>query len=454
MTKTENRQNADVLTYINDAKKTVSVDKFYDGNRFKHDDFASYLINEHNIILLDNRLYYHKDGFYQMLDFDTYRRLTTLIIPSLTENKRREAFYSMQGTAPEKSRSKAKYIGVKNGILDLEKHKLLDNTPDIIMTNQINAQYDEDSYSEVLDNFLNEITNHKEEIRMLLEEFIGYTLWRDNFMQKAFFIVAEGANGKSTFFDLLYSFYGMNNTASLSFQDTQAQFKLSELVNKMISIGDDISASYMQETEVFKKLVTGDRISADVKHEKEIPFNNFAKLIYSSNELPQVKDTTHGLGRRLVIIPFEQTFSKEKGNLDLGLSQKLDNDVARSYLLNLGLKGLKRVQQNKSFTEPKEVREAVENYKVDNSVVIQFVEEVGTDTIVNEYRSQREIGYEFRDWLEDEGLAKKSTKFLTKELERHYGITVERITRTSEDNNILPKGESERIRAYILNEHK
>lgn len=445
-----NKLPDEVKEAIEEVESDIDIENFYDENRFLHHKFASHLVNQYNIILLDEKLYYYSEGFYQLLKYDMYRRIVTNIIPNLTENKRKEVFYSLQAIAPIRTRSEAKYIGIKNGILDLEKHKLLPNSPSIIMTNQINASYDEWAHSEVLDNFLNEIANHKQEIRMLLEEFIGYTLWRENYMQKAFFIVAEGANGKSTFFDLLYKFYGENNTASLSFQDTQTQFKLAGLVNKMVSVGDDISASYMRETDIFKKLVTGDRIYADVKHETPFVFNNYAKLIYSSNELPHVKDTTYGLGRRLVIIPFEQKFSRENGNLDLQLSSKLNTDKVRSHLLNIALEGLARIQKNNYFTEPKEVKEAVDNYKKDNSVVIQFVEDVGMDRIVNNYCSQKEIGSEFREWLYDQGLAKKSTKFLTNELERHYGISTGRVTRTYEVDGRLAKGTSERIRAYVL----
>ena len=50
---------------------------------------------------------------------------------------------------------------------------------------------------------------------MLLEEVIGYTFYRRNELRKAFILIGDKANGKSTFLDMIKNVLGEENVSAL-----------------------------------------------------------------------------------------------------------------------------------------------------------------------------------------------------------------------------------------------
>ena len=104
--------------------------------------------------------------------------------------------------------SDANLIAFKNGIYNIITDEFLPFSPEIIITNKINWDYNPAAYSELVDNTLNKIACHDKQIRMLLEEVIGYCLYRRNELGKAFILIGDRANGKSTFLDMVKQCWG------------------------------------------------------------------------------------------------------------------------------------------------------------------------------------------------------------------------------------------------------
>ncbi len=431
---TTKQKPTELIEYANEVRqehssKLVKFEKghseFWDGQTFKHDEFAQYILQKYHFIILDDdALHCFEKTHYVYVDMAKFRRILVKDMPILKEAQRKEVYYSLMARAKQRRRSHPRYLSLINGVFDVKEKVLHPHSTDYIITNDVNVIYDPKAYSKDLDKFLEDIANNDRQIKKLLLESVGYGLYASPFMQKCFILYAPGSNGKSSWFNLLYQFYGEDNITPLSLKDTEHEFKLFGLLNKMVAIGDDISATRLEDAENLKKLVTGDPIYCNRKYESPLPLHNYATLMYSSNQLPNIKDTTHGLYRRLTIIPFMNTFSKEKGNLDLSINEKLDNHIVRSHLFNEAIKGLDRILEKQEFTEPRAVTDALQQYQKDNNVVVEFVEDVGMDKVVDQ--DKQEVFEQFIWWLERNGLKKKSAKFLTQELEKVYGLTVKR----------------------------
>ena len=97
---------------------------------------------------------------------------------------------------------------------------------------------------------------------------------------------------------------GNENYSKVSLHELESKFKVAQLENKLANLGDDISSSYIQETEHFKKIVSGDAFEAEQKFKDPFQLRSYATQIFCANEIPQVKDKTHGFNRGLLIIPF------------------------------------------------------------------------------------------------------------------------------------------------------
>jgi putative DNA primase/helicase len=161
--------------------------------------FAAYIKNNHHVIKLDNQLHIFKDGVY-ISGYDAIEKEMIKIIPTLTARNRSEVLKYLELIAPEvKSTADANYIAFNNGIYNLETEKLEDFNPDIVVKNKIPHDYNYDAYNETMDSVLDKISCFDDHIRDLLEEMAGYCMYRRNELRKAFILIGDKANGKSTF---------------------------------------------------------------------------------------------------------------------------------------------------------------------------------------------------------------------------------------------------------------
>jgi len=265
---------------------------------------------------------------------------------------------------------------------------------------------------------LNKICCHDPELRQLLEEMIGYLLFRRNELRKAFILTGTGQNGKSTLLDMIKYFLGPDNYSSLALEELGHRFKTAELFGKLANIGDDIDNEYIQSNAVFKKLVTGETVNVERKGKDPFEFNNYGKLIFSANEVPRINDRTDGLLSRLIIVPFNAQFSVEDPDFDPFIKDKLLTPRAMSYLLNLGLAGLKRILQRKQFTMPEVVKQEMKIYEAYNNPVLAWLEE--DPKIENE--ATADVHRKYQAWCYDYGLKPIGPIPFSREICRHLNM--------------------------------
>lgn len=356
---------------------------FYDGKSFLHDAFGRFLISEYNIIKIGGVLHYFKDGVYVPVNIEG---LMIKHIPNLKQQQRKEVLsYMMAYIDQNTSVSSANFIAFKNGIYDVAADTLEEFNKDKIMTNKINWNYNPDAYSELVDDVLNRLACNDRKVRLLLEEVIGYTFYRRNELRKAFMLKGKRHNGKSTFLDMLGYLLGEDNISALDLADLSHEYKAAGLFGKLANLGDDIEDEFIPSAGIFKKIVSGDRMNANVKFAAPIEFNPYCKLIFSGNTIPRL-----GRGRdsdaiidRLIIVPFNASFNKKTKGFSPFIKYQLRTPECMEYLVKIGLEGLKRVLATNSFTVTDDMNRELEEYAEALNPITTFFAEVG-DTMENE----------------------------------------------------------------------
>ncbi|NLZ47047.1 MAG: DNA primase, partial [Clostridiales bacterium] len=149
------------------------------------------------------------------------------------------------------------------------------------------------------------------------------------------------------------------------------------LFGKLANIGDDISAEFIVDPSVFKKIVTGEDIDAEYKGRDKFSFKPYAKLYFSANKISRIGKGGEfaSIKRRLIIIPFDRHFSKDDPDFDPYIGEKLKTQSAMEYLIVLGVQGLKRILENKGFSTSQKTQNAIEEYDRDNNPVLAFIRE-------------------------------------------------------------------------------
>lgn len=357
---------------------------FFKNKKFLFDKFSNFIVSNSHVKRINSRLHVYKNGVYIDGQEEIEREMIKSI-PSLKRNQRSECLAYINLLVNEDNKLlNPNLIAFENGIYDLESDEMLDFSPEIMIRNKINYDYFDEAYDELCDKTLNKISCDDKEIRMLLEELIGYCFFTRNELGKAFILVGDKANGKSTFLSLLQVLLGDDNISSLDLSELGDRFKTAELFGKLANIGDDIGDEFVANPALFKKLVTGDRVNVEKKGQDPFEFNNYSKFIFSANQIPRIKDRTGAVQRRLIIIPFNANFNKYDPDFDPYIKHKLLKKSSLEYLIRLGIEGLKRVLKNKSFTKSEKVQKELDEYKKNNNPILLFFDEVNKEEIINE----------------------------------------------------------------------
>lgn len=393
--------------------ESFSKPNFFNGKTLLHDKFAEFLKNEENIIKIDGVLHIYNEGIYTS-NINDIEKAMIKYIPILTKSKRTEVLAYLELIAPQRVLSQPTHIVVENGLLNLDTMDMEDFTPNYISKNKLPVAYNPDAYSEVMDKTLNKIACNDTSLRMLLDEIAGYCLLRRNELGKSFIFVGDGSNGKSTLLESIKALIGPNNISSVSLNELGQRFKTAELYGKMLNVGDDISNGYIEDNSLFKKLVTGETVNVERKGKDPFDFNNYSKLIFSANEIPRINDTSNGLMRRLIIVPFNARFSKSDDDYDPFIKDKLLSSEALEYLLNRAFMGLLRVLHNRSFTVVKSVEEEIKEYEKVNNPVVSFIEE----GLKIENEPIKDVYLKYTTWCLDNGLKKLSKIMFGRELSK------------------------------------
>ena len=411
---------------------------FFMGSTFLFDKFATYMKNTAHIVKINNQLHIYKDGVYE----NGYKEIETEMIhyiPNLKKTQRREVLDYMELITEERQMSEANLIAFENGVYDMVTGELKPFSSDMVITNKIPWNYNPDAYSELADKTLDKLACNDRNIRLLLEECIGYCFYRRNELGKAFILTGDKSNGKSTFLDCMKAMLGEQNISALDLKELGDRFSTAMMFGKLANIGDDIGDDFLQGSQVsiFKKVVTGNRIKAERKGQDPFEFTPFIKLLFSANDIPRMKDKTGAVLRRLVIIPFNATFSKESDDYDPYIKYKLIEQDCMEYFIRVGVEGLQRVIINQGFTQSEKVQNQLNEYEEENNPIIAFIADCGVDAIENE--PTNEVYKRYQVFCAENSMQPMSNIVFSKQINKRLGLEIVHVKLNGQTRRIFRK---------------
>lgn len=399
---------------------------FFKGTTFLFDRFAVFLKNNHHIIRINNQLHLYKDGIYVSGQAEIESAMIKHI-PQLNKSKRSEVMAYLDILIRENTpAAPAHLIAFRNGLFNIHDDTFVPFTHEQVITNKIDWDYNPKAYYEDTDQVLNNISCNEPEIRMLLEEMVGYCLYRRNELGKAFILTGGGSNGKSTFLNMLKTMLGKRNVSVLDLKKLGDRFSTVMMFGKMANIGDDISDEFVTDAAEFKKIVTGETIDAEQKGQPKFDFEPYVKLIFSANNIPRIgkgRDSTAIL-RRLVIVPFNAQFTKETMGEDFKpyIGDDLKGQESMEYLIQLGIQGLKRVLENRKFTTSAKIQSELDEYEETNNPVLGFFKE--TDKVDIENEPTNDIYRMYTTYCSENSIQPLSSGEFSKQVKKYYGFVI------------------------------
>lgn len=325
------------------------------------------LVQRLDIKYYQQKLYFKQDDHYVHNDNKLLREIDKLI--KLKPNQHKQLI--------ELFKIKSEYIEEQDFPIKLPGGYIIDDGEVIeadygFTPYYLNVQYQEDAYDEHVDQFLDFFTMNRKDLRMVIEEMFGHILMTHSFPHKVFFFQgSKGNNGKSTFLKMINAFAG-DLASQLTLNDFNDATSVAFLDGKLVNIGDDIDASYLEQSKNFKTLASGDPIMVRPIYQQPFKLKNRATLIFTCNDMPTFKDKSGGIARRVVVIPCDNHVKRR----DLDLDQKLSTPNAKSYILRLALDGIQRIKANGSkLTDSLTIQAKTKEYFIASDSVLAFESE-------------------------------------------------------------------------------
>jgi len=316
-------------------------------------------------------------------------------------------------------------LATKDKWIDLKTGQPSNPNPNVLVSKAISVSYTPEAECPVFLNFLNDVFESNQELISFVQQAVGYSLTGSTSEQCLFIMIGDGANGKSTFINVINKLLG-------SYGTTAASHTL--IANGGGSIGDDlvdligarlITVSETEEGQSLaeakiKQMTGGDTLKARPLYGTFVEFSIIGKLWLATNSLPQINNTDHGIWRRIKAIPFNRTFmAKEQ---DKNLSDKLMEELPG--ILNWAIKGCLEWQKNELQT-PQIIEDQVAEYKSAMDSISQFIQdecELGKE---HSYAASK-FFQAYRDWCSGAGRKPQSQMAFKRSLEKLNGVYQQR----------------------------
>ena len=338
--------------------------------------FARLLIEKHHIKTIKDRnreIYIFRDGVYFYGEEIVKKEIREVFKEHVSSHNVREIIETVKDLTPterDEFQVDPNIINLNNGIFDINTWSFKSHDPLYLFLTKIPMNFKEGAECPVIKKFLEDVLD-EEQIRVI-QEWAGFLLYRKYFIKKALICVGEGDTGKSTLLNLLNIFMGRQNVSSITLQKiSNDKFSSSSLYNKHVNISDDLSFKDINDGGTFKMVTGGGPIGGEEKFKTQFTFINFAKLTFSCNKIPDVKDSDDkAYFKRWIVLRFN--YPVEEKDKDARLIEKMTSEEELAGFLNFALIGLKRLLENEQFSYDKNQDEIKAEMQNTSSSIAMF----------------------------------------------------------------------------------
>lgn len=341
-------------------------------------EIFSYIKGKYNIIVIGGIPYLYDGGCYHA--DENGARLKSLIrdciypefIKAPTINRIYDLFLQdteLQVKFPMLNAYPSHWINFQNGFYDPIENRIIPHDPKYKAVNQIPHCFKpgNDPGGRKTDEWLDFSIPDAQDKEMILQ-YAGYSMTKDIRQQKFLIIKGEGGTGKSTFIKLLEYVVGSENISNISLSELSQRFASFGLIGKLLNSCADLEIDALEDTSTLKKALGEDSLRGEAKGKNAISFKTYAKLIFSTNELPIVKsERTNGFYRRILILTMNRLPKKK----DVNLSAQLEKEV--DHFIFLCMEALRRMYQSGYIAESENSIEAVKRFRMESDTVESFL---------------------------------------------------------------------------------
>lgn len=277
----------------------------------------------------------------------------------------------------EKLDSDPMILAVQNGVVDLTAGTFrpeADKAMNLTMMSPV--CFDREAECPQWREFIRQCTLDDQELADYLQKMVGYMLTGLTSEQVLFFLHGLGANGKSTFINVVQRILGGYQraipAASLMVKNGGSSGApnpdIAMLRGKRMVVSSELEEGERLSESLVKSLTGGDTITARHLYGEFFEFTPSFKLVMVGNHRPHIRGSDHGIWRRIRLIPFSNNVPAEQR--DPGLESKLLEELPG--ILNWAIEGCLSWQAG-GLGVPEKVRQETEEYRDSEDIMKRFI---------------------------------------------------------------------------------
>jgi len=309
----------------------------------------------------------------------------------------------------------AMLLGCKNGVICLNTGTLLAPNPAMLITRQVNANYNLDSKCPTWLKFLNECFMGNEETITYIQKALGYSLTGLVKEEVLHFCFGMGRNGKSVFANVITKLmgdYAITAPAEmLMCKDRNGPNNdIARLCGSRLVLANETRSDQRFDDLTIKTLVSTERIAARFLYSELFEFWPSFKIWIRGNHKPLITDESNGAWRRIRLVPFENNLSEDK--VDSNLESKLlaEKEGILAWMVQGTLKW-----NHEGLDPSSQIKVASNQYRDDCDVIGEFVRE-NYVLSPNQRIAQSTLWEHWKLWTETNGYRHGGKRTFTRRL--------------------------------------
>lgn len=266
-------------------------------------------------------------------------------------------------------------INCNNGTYDLYGDNFKSFDSNDLITKSGHAEYKLGADCPLWEAFLKQIFLEDAALIEYIQRVMGYSLTASTKEQCMFILYGHGNNGKNVFMETISSIlgdYAINCPSSMFVlkQTPGIPNDVARLKGVRMATASETNQNVNLDEELIKQLTGNKTITARFLNKEFFDFTATFKIFLSTNHKPNIRGTDTGIWRRIQMIPFRYTVTKE--NEDKNLNVKLLAE--KQGIFNWLIEGHKKWNK-KGLDIPKIVIEATKLYREEEDDLGQFIKQ-------------------------------------------------------------------------------
>jgi len=382
-------------------------------------------LNDFGLCAKSDFVYLFNGAFWKPIDREEFRSFLGKASARLGVNEIESKHFAFRDSlykqftctadAPKIKETEKTLVNLQNGTLEVSEagFYLREHRREDFLTYQLQFAFEQRAEYPRFRAFLERVLPDAE-MQNILAEYIAYCFTRHLKLEKCLFLFGTGANGKSVFFDIITALLGSENITSFSLNNLNEEHNRALMNNKLLNYSSELGGRKAIDSDLFKKLVSGEPVQCRLKYGQSFFSVRYAKMMFNCNELPRDVEITHAFFRRFLIIPFSETIPENEQ--DAELAQKIINSEF-SGVFGWILDGLNRLLKNKRFSDSNTVRKMLKDFREQSDSVHLFLSENDYQKSTDDYISLKELFTNYRQFCQDDNFRALNKTNFTKRLE-------------------------------------